>query len=943
MRTVFTLLIILFVFPQLYAQKNKHRSDFITTDANTALHTLPGNYVTPYNIPDTASVHKVIDRIFNYISSTTPIGVVDSQTSHTVTLENLTPSCRLRQGDFRIASYEWSVVYTAMQHLTNNIGDNKYRLYSEEHLRFLVDAALAFRILRDSTGYICKDISNLYDPRSLDDCGALCNAMLLCQQYNDSIQLNNAIEKYIDFLMYGSYRLADGTIARTRPHYNTVWVDDLYMGIPALARYGHLNNNTDCLNEACKQLELYHQKMRDPYTGLLSHCWINGCEPHIHIPWGRANGWAVLAMCDVLDEIENLKSKYNEANAIKINLANLLENFLDYQDVDGFWHQIINRPETYEETSVTAMFTYAIAHAVNEGWIDARAFGPAAIAGWNALQSKVTPDGHVEGTCVGTGMGLDRSFYAHRPRSSAAAQGYGATLLAAAEIYRLIQTQCIRINDSAIHFYNDTQQSTPNGIYNAQNPSRPNDTTPGSSRHGNQPVMFIIGDSTVKNGRGIGQLGMWGWGSFFKQYILNDVVSVENHGMGGRSSRTYISEGLWNNIVSSMQAGDYLIIQFGHNDIGSVNTGRARASLPGIGNESEYATNERTGRREMVYTYGYYLRQFIRQAKALGVHVLVLSPTPFNKWENGKITRYTDTYNKWAHDVAKHEGVDFIDLNSIIADMYDEKGQEYTQSFFFKDNVHTSYIGAKFNCQFLAQQMTTLGPTWNQLINHTEADKRPRRRTLLIAGDSTAKTYNTQKTLQRGWGQMIEPLLGGEIIVENFAEGGRSTKTFLNDGHWDNLKAHISKGDIVAIQFGHNDSSSRPERHTSHEDYCQNLCRMIDEVRALDATPVIITSIVMRTFDGTLLTDNRLRAYPAMARKVATEKNVMLIDANLMTHDLVISLGPEESKSLYLHLNPGDDETFPNGTADDTHLSQKGAQIIAQYIAQQLIEKLNEE
>ncbi|WP_236689356.1 rhamnogalacturonan acetylesterase [Dysgonomonas macrotermitis] len=210
--------------------------------------------------------------------------------------------------------------------------------------------------------------------------------------------------------------------------------------------------------------------------------------------------------------------------------------------------------------------------------------------------------------------------------------------------------------------------------------------------------MFLIGDSTVKNGRGDGSGGQWGWGSFFDSFFDTSRISVENHALGGRSSRTFFTEGLWNKVLPGLKKGDYVLMQFGHNDGGPLNTGRARASLKGTGEESETVIMESNGGPEEVFTYGHYLRLYIRQAKAVGAIPIVLSPTPGNRWTDGKANRMTNTYTQWAQEVARQEGVEFIDLNAISAEKLDAMGETAGRNL-FKDSVHTTEEGAKINGQ----------------------------------------------------------------------------------------------------------------------------------------------------------------------------------------------------------------------------------------------------
>lgn len=204
---------------------------------------------------------------------------------------------------------------------------------------------------------------------------------------------------------------------------------------------------------------------------------------------------------------------------------------------------------------------------------------------------------------------------------------------------------------------------------------------------------------------------------------------------------------------------------------------------------------------------------------------------------------------------------------------------------------------------------------------------------IFIAGDSTAQTYNETKTLMRGWGQMLPSFFTSQVQVVNHAIGGRSTKSFLDEGRWDKLLNELKKGDYVLIQFGHNDTSSKPERHASPKDYRANLIRYVNDVRARKANPVLLTSVVMRTFVKGNLVDDRLKTYPGIMRQVAREMDVPLIDVNLQTRDMILSLGDEPSKALYMWVEPGEDPSKPDGSKDDTHLREEGARRVAEIVA----------
>ncbi len=206
---------------------------------------------------------------------------------------------------------------------------------------------------------------------------------------------------------------------------------------------------------------------------------------------------------------------------------------------------------------------------------------------------------------------------------------------------------------------------------------------------------------------------------------------------------------------------------------------------------------------------------------------------------------------------------------------------------------------------------------------------------ILIAGDSTAQTYKEEKDgLIKGWGQMLPLFLDDNVQVVNHAMGGRSTKSFIVEGRWDKLLSEVSEGDYVFIQFGHNDASTRPERHASYEDYQDNLLKMITDVRAKKATPVLLTSVVMRTFVNGNLTDDRLKGYPVIMRMIAKKQGVPMIDINLKTKDFVTMLGDKASIPYYRWVEPGVDPVKPEGLKDDTHMMEKGATMVAWFVAE---------
>jgi rhamnogalacturonan acetylesterase len=226
----------------------------------------------------------------------------------------------------------------------------------------------------------------------------------------------------------------------------------------------------------------------------------------------------------------------------------------------------------------------------------------------------------------------------------------------------------------------------------------------------NKPVFYIIGDSTVRNGDGTGKNQQWGWGSFIANYFDTTKMGVQNHAIGGRSSRTFITDGRWDRILETLKKNDYVIMQFGHNDAGPLDdTSRARGTIRGIGEDSAAIYNPIRKVNEVVHSFGWYMRKYIRDTKERGAIAIVCSPIPRNDWKDGKVIRSSDSYSKWAEQVAKEEGAYFINLNDDIALKYESMGPEAVKPFFPVDHTHTNLDGAKLNAQIVMEGVRKLG------------------------------------------------------------------------------------------------------------------------------------------------------------------------------------------------------------------------------------------
>jgi len=240
------------------------------------------------------------------------------------------------------------------------------------------------------------------------------------------------------------------------------------------------------------------------------------------------------------------------------------------------------------------------------------------------------------------------------------------------------------------------------------------------------PSLVLIGDSTVRNGHGRGDQNQWGWGAPIADLFDPAKINVVNRAIGGLSSHSYISEGHWDLALEIIKPGDFVLIQWGHND-GGINlpgatpvpdqglqpgatppappTGatprgpNVRGSLPGIGEETYDVADPRTGQTVTVHTYGWYLRKYIADAKAKGATPIICSLVPRKIWVDGHIRRNTDTYRGWAQQVAEQEHVGFVDLNEIIARRYDAMGPESVDGLFGDPHTHTNRAGAVINAE----------------------------------------------------------------------------------------------------------------------------------------------------------------------------------------------------------------------------------------------------
>jgi unsaturated rhamnogalacturonyl hydrolase len=429
--------------------------------ADAMLHALEVKYPTPYRVMEAAEVKAVLDRVFAYLDRSTPAEIVGKTSGAAITdLSRPDPDAVLKPGDFRLTSYEWGVTYTGMLAAGAATGDKRYLDYvSKRH-------GLLAQLTRTYLPSVRADLQNAHapiksflNPHALDDAGALCHSFLKAKLAGIQVDYTQMIGICGDFVTKQEYRLKDGTLARggpdgkggvkMRPLPDTLWLDDMFMGVPTMAYLGKTTGERKHYDDAVNQVLQFSKRMFNPQLGIYMHGYVEGMRDHPEFHWARANGWAVIAMVEVL---EVLPKEHRGYKPVLEQLRAHVKGLAAYQTKEGFWHQLIDRDDTYQETSATAIYTYAIARAVNRGYVDAQMYGPMANLAWNAVASKVTNAGQIEGICVGTGMAFDPAFYAFRPTSVKAAHGYGPALLAGAEIIEMNKKFRFGLNDSGLMY-----------------------------------------------------------------------------------------------------------------------------------------------------------------------------------------------------------------------------------------------------------------------------------------------------------------------------------------------------------------------------------------------------------------------------------------------------------------------------------------------------------
>jgi rhamnogalacturonyl hydrolase YesR len=407
-----------------------------------------GTYPIPYQKPTREEITAVLARVRDFLDQASATRIIDRRTGDQITGWKSEPAAtavadRGEGGYFYNFDYTMGVVHAGMLACAEVTGDEKYTAFTGRHLRFIADALPYFRAQAEKFGQPEKNsFRAILHTRALDDCGAMCAALIKARRAGVGPDLKSVIDGWMDFIAHKQYRLADGTLARRRPQPVSLWSDDFYMSIPALAQMGALTGDSAWLDDAARQVVQFSSHLFDEKTGLYAHGW-NASQPdNPEFYWGRANGWAMMATVELLDV---LPAGHPRREKILYYLRRHIHAVAKLQSGSGLWHQMLDKNDSYLETSASAMFVYGIARAINRGWISPVSYGSVAQAGWIAVARQVNARGQVEGTCVGTTFAGDHVYYYNRPVSPYVTHGYGPVLLAGAEMIRLLENPKVDI------------------------------------------------------------------------------------------------------------------------------------------------------------------------------------------------------------------------------------------------------------------------------------------------------------------------------------------------------------------------------------------------------------------------------------------------------------------------------------------------------------------
>ncbi len=379
----------------------------------------------------------VVRRIAGYILDHTELSFITADGQHTyLTVKDIPDDVEVQlKSTFGEWHYTNGVLNMAMIDLAKYTGEEKYFDYAAGHVAFGMDNYKFFqKRFRHDRPHYYYPFGQLWTMGELDDCGAMGASMIEVYQKIKRDDYREYIGNTAMHITERQERLDDGTLVREFPHRMTIWGDDLYMSVPFLARMGVLSGDKKYFDDAVSQVLNFTKYLWDEQKELYYHCYYTDLERNGVAHWGRCNGWIMMAKVHLLNF---LPGDHPGRNAVIKDLEQQIIGIAKYQDANGLWHQVLDKSDSYTESSCSAMFVYCIARAVNQGWIDDR-YASIAVTGWEGLKAhKITVEGQLKDVCVGTGIEDNLVFYYNRPARLNEKHGLGAVLEAGIEIIKL--------------------------------------------------------------------------------------------------------------------------------------------------------------------------------------------------------------------------------------------------------------------------------------------------------------------------------------------------------------------------------------------------------------------------------------------------------------------------------------------------------------------------
>lgn len=379
------------------------------------------------------TAEEVVRKVADNIIRSTSFQFVNNKTNETFASTKGKDTSVNVKADSKFNKWQYvnGVLTVGMVRMSSVLNDPKYAEYSKKNFNFIFDNLDYFKRQFDA-GVTSVEYRPVFRIGSLDDCGSMSAGLLDVYAFDKRPDYLDYLNRVGDYIINKQVKFNDGTLARNGPKKMTLWADDLYMSVPYLARMGKLTGDKKYFDFAIKQVENFTNYIYDPTLGLYHHAFYNEENMNGVAHWGRCNGWVALAQVELLN---NLPANHPKRDALIKLLLRQIVGFSHYQDPSGMWHQILDKPDSYQESSVTAMFVYTVAKAVNEGWINKR-YLTIAQNGWEALVKRVSVDGQVNDICIGTSIEDDIRYYYTRPVAPNDTHGLGAFLMAGAEIIK---------------------------------------------------------------------------------------------------------------------------------------------------------------------------------------------------------------------------------------------------------------------------------------------------------------------------------------------------------------------------------------------------------------------------------------------------------------------------------------------------------------------------